>query len=229
MNIFNVMIFPFVFSFNFHEASSFWNVIFNGLPFPLAANGQKGGTPCRCQGIPSPMIIMWAGDVYNFWRRRLKDSQMILRSKMKWKRAAQGSGGQRRAAAWSSLVLAIIGAHLNGIKIALSLYLLKRFVLTRLTRRDTETTTETSDQRPATGDHKMINSQKPSQTEYKTSQEWETTAIRFRCRRCRSEKSVKRRDIYVVVAAWLATAIVDIVVIVAGLLDCCGGHKIFIT
>lgn len=39
-----------------------------------------------------------------------------------------GSGLQSTA-----LVLAIIGAHLNGIKIALSLYLLKRFVLTRLT------------------------------------------------------------------------------------------------
>lgn len=45
--------------------------------------------------------------------------------------SAQLSSGLQFAA---PLVLAIIGAHLNGIKIALSLYLLKRFVLTRLSR-----------------------------------------------------------------------------------------------
>jgi len=52
------------------------------------------------------------------------------------KRAQKDRGEHKgQLAIVDSLVLAIIGAHLNGIKIALSLYLLKRFVLTRLTRR----------------------------------------------------------------------------------------------
>lgn len=99
------------------------------------------------------MIIIWMG--CKSCRRCLKDHKWFCGQRWnEWQtestakswgarggKAKVGPGPKRFGLQLSSglqfaapLVLAIIGAHLNGIKIALSLYLLKRFVLTRLTR-----------------------------------------------------------------------------------------------
>lgn len=111
------------------------------------------------EGKVYEMIIIWMGckscrrclkDHKWFCGQRWNERQTESTAKSWWgqegvKQRSVGApkrfGAQLSSAQFSSglqfaapLVLAIIGAHLNGIKIALSLYLLKRFVLTRLTR-----------------------------------------------------------------------------------------------